>query len=351
MRWLVHCGAGWFPGEDARGRRARPLQLVGLVVLTGFLVGACGNSSSGSSPKVPIAFVAPTGNTFSEAEYKGLKDYASAHNATVDWVDTGFDAQREYAAIQNITVTKKYKGIVILPLDAVGVIPSVQGAVKAGIQVVALNNPLGPDLNSGAVQVPGVAGVVITPQYQRGIWIGQAVAQACGSTNPCKFASLAGVIGISAEKAIHDGVLKGLENSPNVVLARWAEAGDYTPDKGLSAAQNLLTAIPDLRLITSSGDQIERGVEQAVIRANKVGKVIVGSLGASEYGVAAVKDGRWAFVVVTLPINQGTESARILLAHIADPKLAPEAVGEVPSGMNPILTKANIGDFKAQWAT
>src|SRR6267378_3784336 len=115
MKWLVHGGASWFPNARALSRRARPLPFMGLVVLVGLLVGACGNSSSGSTPKVPIAFVAPTGNTFSEAEYKGLKDYASAHNATVDWVDTGFDAQREYAAIQNITVTKKYKGIVVLP--------------------------------------------------------------------------------------------------------------------------------------------------------------------------------------------------------------------------------------------
>jgi ribose transport system substrate-binding protein len=331
-------------GTGGLGRFAVGLAVV-LCVAT-----ACGGSSS-SNPKVRIAFVAPTGNTFSEAEYKGLKDYAEAHNAIVDWVDTGFDAQREYAAIQNITVTKKYQGIIVLPLDAVGVIPSIDAAVKAGIQVVALNNPLGPDLNSGAVQVPGVAGVVITPQYQRGIWIGQGVVAACGTTNPCKFALLAGVIGISAEKAIHDGVLKGIEGHPNVILARWAEAGDYTPDKGLTAGQNLLTAIPDLKLITASGDQMVRGVEQAVIRANKVGKVILGSLGASDYGVAAVKDGRWNFVVVTLPINQGTESARILLAHIADPKLPPEAAPEVPAGMNPILTKENIGDFKAQWAT
>ena len=98
----------------------------------------CGTQS------IRIAFVSALANTYGQAIEKGLRAYlAPCKNVKVVDFDTGFDSQKEFSTIQDVTTQKTFQGIAFLPLDAVGVIPAVKKAIAAGIQVVNFNNPVG----------------------------------------------------------------------------------------------------------------------------------------------------------------------------------------------------------------
>ena len=151
------------PRIDVRGaarRRAVPAAIV-LSLLT-VLVGLSTAGASATSRRaaltepmtatdcgtqsIKIAFVSALANTYGQAIEKGFRSYlAPCKNVSVVDFDTGFDSQKEFSTIQDVTTQKTFSGIAFLPLDAVGVIPAVKKATAAGVQVVNFNNPVGND--------------------------------------------------------------------------------------------------------------------------------------------------------------------------------------------------------------
>ncbi len=307
----------------------------------------CGTSS------IKIAIVQPAGNSYGEAITKGIRSFlAPCKNVSTTLFDTGFDSQKTFNTFQNITAQKSYQGILFLPLDGVGVVPAVEDAIKAGIQVVNFNNPLGRDFTTARVHIPGQAGTVIEPQYQRGVWMAQLAADACKGIKNCKIGFIAGVIGISAELAIKAGFDKELKKYPNMHLTNYSGGGQYLPDPSRTVAQNMLQANPDLNVITGSGDQMIRGAQQAVEDAGKQKQVRLIGLGGSKIAVDAVKAGKWYGTVITQPLDQGRLSAKVVLTHIRNPKLKSEGINPFDyTHRSPLLTRKTLASskFVPQW--
>lgn len=308
----------------------------------------CGTSD------IKMAFVSPLGNTYGQAIEKGIRQYLKpCKNVSISNFDTGFDSQKQFNVIQDITTQKTFKAILFLPLDGVGVVPAVEGAIKAGIQVVNFNNPLGNDFTTARVHIRGQAGTVIEPQYQRGIWEAQIAALACKGDNNCKIGYIAGVIGISAELAIKLGFDKELKKHSNMHLTTYQGGGQYLPDPSRTVAQNMLQAHRDLDVIVASGDQMIRGAEIAVADANRQKQVKLIGLGGSQIGVAAVKAGRWFGTVITQPLDQGRLTGKIALDHVLNPKLPSQGVNPFTyTRRSPLLTKETLAKskFVPQWS-
>lgn len=307
----------------------------------------CGTSS------IKIAIVQPAGNSYGAGIETGIKSFLSpCTNVSTTDFDTGFDSQKEFNTLENITAQKSFQGILFLPLDGVGVVPAVQDAIKAGIQVVNFNNPLGRDFTTPRVHLPGQAGTVIEPQYQRGIWLAQLSAQACTGIKNCKVGFIAGVIGISAEVAIKAGFDKELAKHSNMHLTTYQGGGQYLPDPSRTVTQNMLQAHHDLNVIAASGDQMIRGAQQAVEDAGLQKQVHLIGLGGSKIGVDAVKAGKWYGTVITQPLDQGRISAKVVLDHIRNPNLKPQGINPFDyTHRSPLLTKQSLATskFVPQW--
>jgi ribose transport system substrate-binding protein len=305
------------------------------------------------SKTIKIAIVQPAGNSYGQAITQGIKSFLSpCKNVSTTLFDTGFDSQKEFNTFQNITAQKSFQGILFLPLDGVGVVPAVKDAISARIQVVNFNNPMGRDFTTTRVHIPGQAGTVIEPQYQRGIWMAQLAAQACAGITNCKIGFIAGVIGISAELAIGAGFNKELKKHPNMHLTTYQGGGQYLPDPSRSVAQNMLQAHPDLNVITGSGDQMIRGAQQAVEDAGKQKQVKLIGLGGSKIAVDAVKAGQWYGTVITQPLDQGRLSAKVVLDHIRNPRLKPQGINPFDyTHRSPLLTKKSLAssNFVPKW--
>jgi ribose transport system substrate-binding protein len=307
---------------------------------------ACG------SQNIQIAYVSALANTYGQAIEKGLRAFLSTcPNVKVVDFDTGFDSQKEFNTIEDITTQGTFQGIAFLPLDAVGVIPAVQDAVKHGVQIVNFNNPVGNDYATVTPHIPGMAGTVLEPQYKRGIWLAQMSAQACKGISNCQVGFIGGGAS-SAEVAIKLGFLKGMKAHKNMHMVAYSLNGQYLPGPSVTVAEDMLQAHHGMNVITGSGDQMMRGAEIAIDNAGLQKQVKIVGLGGSKIAVAAVKAGKWFGTVVTQPLDQGRLTGWVLMRHILNPKLPAQGINPFTyTHRTPLLTKPVLDKthFVAQW--
>jgi ribose transport system substrate-binding protein len=335
--------------------------LVGLTVLALSVAGCGGDdsessatsgaSTSSSGGKKKIAVIVPLSNTFTAALYEGMKAQAEGTDVELKVFDPGFDPQKAYAQIQQITAQGGYDGIAMLPLDPATAVPAVKAAAEKGIKVVSMNNPLGPDMKTLDPQVPGqTANVMDASQYQRGLWLGELAVDACAEQNPCDVAYVAGSMALAGEQALIGGFKESIAKNPAIKLAAYRDAGGYLPEPGQKITQNILQANRDIKVIAGSGDQIIRGAELAVKQAGLEGKVALIGLGGSKLGVEGVKSGKWFGSVANLPYSIGQASFDILEQAFADENVEGVAVNVAEDlGLDPKITADNAADFKPEW--
>jgi ribose transport system substrate-binding protein len=349
-----------------KSSRFRRTALGGILAALLLVLGACSSSSSSSSgaaaassssKPIKIAWVMVLANSYTEAMLQGAEAAAAGRNVEFVKYDTGFSPQTQYNDIETIVAQHNVQGILLQPNDQVGIVPAVKAAIAAGIPVVTLNVPVGPSATTFEPQIPGLAGSVLTPQVTWGHQLGQMTINACQGINPCRVAFIAGEIGTSGD----DNMIAGFKAQiaayraaasadSNIDVVAIQGGGQFLAGPAEGVAKNLLTAHPNLNVILSTGDQMTHGAELAVDALNMQGKVKLIGLGASIYGIAAVRAGRWYGTVVTLPESIGRIGLGVLLAHIANPKLAPQGIDPAAyTHQNPLITKSDIGNFQAQW--
>lgn len=320
---------------------------------TGSATSGSGSTSTAaqasSGEKKKIAVVVPLSNTFTAALYEGIKDASAGKNVELKVFDPGFDPQKAYAQIQQITAQGGFDAIAMLPLDPATAVPAVEAAAKKGIKVVSMNNPLGPDMKTLEPQVPGqTANVMDASQYQRGVWLGEMAVDACADTKPCPVAYIAGSVALAGEQALIGGFREAIKKNPDVKLASYRDAGAYTPEPGQKVAQNILQANRNVKVIVGSGDQIIRGAELAAKSAGLKVKLI--GLGGSKLGVEGIKSGTWYGSVANYPYSIGKESFNVLQKAFDDPNVKGVAVNVSEQlKLDPKIKKDNAAAFKPEW--
>ena len=332
------------------------LLIVALAACALGVIAAGAGAKVGKSDKtVRIAvLLSSTANTYEQADLKGVRAAATKFGGKVVKVfDANFDASKQSTQVEDAITSKQYDAFVILPQAGNVIVPQVKDAVKAGIKVVCLLSPCGPNQQSNARQIPGYVTTVGYQFADNGRDIGIAIARACGKLNPCKVAYEPGLLSFSTEKFRTDGLKAYLKKFPAIKIVAEQE-GKYLANTGRTAMQNILQAHPDINVAGSSGDQMTLGMEQAVKSAGLTGKVKLVGNGASVPGVAAVAAGRWFATVANLPYTEGFLGAKYAI-QAANGKPLSKIPGFVnvlkysPIGTT-IITKANAKKFHPQWA-
>ncbi len=298
-----------------------------------------------------VAWAMVLQNSYTQAMLQGAESAAKAENVKITTFDTGFTAQKQFSVIQDIVAQHKYQGILVQPNDSVGIEPAIKQAIKAGVQVVTLNVPIGPSATTIQPQLPGLAGSVLTPQVTWGHQLAQMTEDACKGINSCEVAFIAGEIGTSGDDNMIAGFKAQVTGQKNIDVVAIQGGGDFLVGPSENVAKNLLVAHPKLNVILSTGDQMTHGAQLAVQAEGLSGKVKLIGLGASTYAISAIKAGTWYGSVVTLPLSIGRIAMQVLYDHLQNPKLPPSAIDPaVYTKQNPLITKSDIGAFQAQWS-
>jgi ABC-type sugar transport system substrate-binding protein len=292
-------------------------------------------------------------NGYQQGITKGIEAAAAQDGIHVRAFDGELDAATQAAQIQDANTQGGYAGYIITPVSN-AVLPEVKAAIAKKVPVVTVNTVLGPDPGSGAVQVPGLAAGVQTPWDEDGQNLAELTIQACAKKHPCHVALIVGPTQIPSETADVDTLKKTLAAQSTIDVVQTA-IGDLTRPGGLTAAQDILSANPHVDVITTTGDNMALGAQQAIDQRGLKGVALIGD-GASTQGVAAVKSGTWFGTTVQLATSSGQLAMRALFAaiHGAAPgkSINPLTASSIGRAIGPIVTKATLAkdpSFLGQW--
>jgi ribose transport system substrate-binding protein len=300
-------------------------------------------SSQGKVKKVAF-FGFAAANSFAQATWAGVRQAAQANHVQAKFFDPNFNAQTQVSQIQDAITSGQYQAFVIQANDGNAVLPGIRQALKAHIAVVAEFTPVGS--NYGTIKPP-VAGMTFVGEAP--VWNGQSLGklaiQACGTLSPCNVAYLEGFKALPLDNARTAAVKQQLATASSVKLAADVEGG-YTQASGLKAAQDVLQAHPDINVMVGSSQAIE-GAVQAVKAAGKLGKIKLIGNGGSCQAAKGVRDGSWFGMYAIAEKSSGAKATQLAI-DAGNGKKVPTTF-DTRKLQSPVLTKANIGSFKAQY--
>jgi ribose transport system substrate-binding protein len=325
------------------------------------MLAACSSSSSSSSSSTQSTSASSTKhlniaylsfaveNSYDAPMLAAAEAVADDNNATLKVFDANNSSQTQYSQLQDVITSGQYGGIILQPIFGTGLISLVQQAIAKGIKVVNMDQVLGPNYNTDAPQVAGLAANVMFVPTEIGTKLGNLVVQACQSNNlnPCNVGYLYDIKASALDVAISGAFNKAIAADPGVKVVAQGQSY-FSPTIGLTAVQDMLTAKPDLNLIVGSDQGIEGGV-QAVAAKHRVGQVILVGYGASAAALAGVASGAWYGDVAQAPASEGRLAVQALIKALRTGQDSGgiDPVAELPN--NGIVTKANASQFTAEW--
>lgn len=247
-----------------------------------------------------------------------------------------FNANNDPAAQNNAVETyiaQEVDGLVVVAIDVNGIMPAVEQAAEAGIPVVAVDAilPDGPQVAQVGVD-NAAAGAMIGEHFL------DYVEKEMGGE-----ASL-GIVG-ALNSFIQNVRQEGFENvvaeAPGITMAGVVD-GRNVQDNAMSAAENLMTANPDLSAIYATGEPALLGAVAAVESQGRQDSVAVVGWDLTAAAIKGIDEGYVVGVVQQDPAGMG--AAAVEAAHRAIAGETVEAEIAVPVT---IVTSANVDDFRA----
>jgi len=274
--------------------------------------------SSGAEKKKQITvgfslpFIEDSPYCFPYAE--ALKKEAAARGWKLIMTDASGDLNKQVNQIEDI-VQKKVDGLMIMPLDAAGIVPvinKVYEETKGKLPMIASNVMTDPQ------QLDSLVGFAGPNSYLEGRAMGEYYVKYLKSKkiNKINYCHLTGTAGYSAaidrqkgfEDQVKEMVAQGMFNLLDL------QPGDWSPDKGQKITENWLTTFGDkLQMIYSHNDGMGIGVCKALQNAGlKPGKILTNGCDGQTEAVELVL-GKWMlFTVFQSPATDAATSMQVM---------------------------------------
>lgn len=283
--------------------------LVLLLVVTVCLVSIIG--SSFAAPKnMKFAFILKTlSNPYWVAMREGAIEEGKKLGIQVNVyaVPTEGDIKAQADLIENV-IQKRYHGIAVAPLTPVNLIPGIVRANGRKIPVVNLDEKV--DEAELAKQKGSLVSIIFTDNYKVGATAANLVIERLGTTGG-KVAIIEGMSGNATGNARRDGFRDTITKEKQFELVA-SQPGNWDRITALNVATNMLQRFPDLVAIYCANDTMALGAAQAIINANKLGKImVIGTDGIPE-AITGVQEGRITATVAQDPTECGKMGVRAL---------------------------------------
>ncbi|MGC2241204.1 MAG: sugar ABC transporter substrate-binding protein [Acidimicrobiia bacterium] len=258
------------------------------------------------------------------------KEWASQHpdvELITGMGESASDDEGEIALIESM-VTQGVDGIAITPTGE-AVIPALDAAVEAGVEIILIDNDL-PDWT-------GKTAVVATNNYQGGVLAGEWLAEnlAPGST----LAVLEGRVGVPALDDRVNGMIEGLGDADITIVGQAPTDCDQV--MGVSAAEDLLTANPDVDAIYGACGPPILGAMEAIDNAGIAPEdIVVVGFDALPDEVTAIQEGREDASIAQFPPKMGELGMETLYQAVLGNPVEPN----VDTG-TAVVTPDNVADF------
>jgi ABC-type sugar transport system substrate-binding protein len=286
----------------------RPAILAASLLLAAFSV------SSGPSlaeDKITIGVsLAQDDNPFYIVMLKGIRARADELGWNVATVSANEDKVKQINGVQDL-IAQGVKGVLISPVDAVGVNAAYDAAKAANIPIVSVAR--------GSTS-PNQTLHVAMDEKQIGRDIAEWTANAIGGEG--KVAMLLGPSGAPTFRNLAEGYTEVMAKYPKIKIVFRAD-GPMTRERGVKQAEDALVANPDLKAIYAANDDVALGATQAVIAAGASDKTIVTGMNGVPPALHAIKDGKLAMTVELNPFLWGRLGVDVLASYLKGDKVEP----------------------------
>lgn len=247
-----------------------------------------------------------------------------------------FNANNDPAAQNSAVETyiaQGVDGIVVVAIDVNGIMPAVQQAVDAGIPVVAVDAvlPEGPQAAQVGVDNMEAGGMI-------GDYFVDYVESEMGGTATV---GIVGALNSAIQNIRQDGFEASIEGVDGITVAGVVD-GQNVQDIALSAAENLITANPNLDAIYATGEPALLGAIAAVESQGRQDDIQVFGWDLTAQAIRGIDQGYVEAVIQQDPAEMGATAVRIL-GDLAGGG-STEANVSVPVT---IVTTENVDDFRS----
>jgi ribose transport system substrate-binding protein len=249
-------------------------------------------------------------NPFYIGMLKGIRARADELGWDVATISSNEDKLKQINGVQDL-VAKGVKGILISPIDAVGVNAAYDAAAAAKIPIVSLAR--------GSTS-PNQTIHVAMDEVQVGRDIAEWTAKKLGGKG--KVAMLLGPSGAPTFRNLAQGYAEVMAKYPDIQIV-FKTDGPLTRERGLKNAEDALVANPDLKVIYAANDDLALGAMQAVLAANRGGQTIVTGMNGVPPALRAVKEGNIAMTVELNPVLWGRLGVDVLATFLKGEKVEP----------------------------
>jgi ribose transport system substrate-binding protein len=244
------------------------------------------------------------------AMLRGIRARAQELGWEVATVSSNEDKLKQINGVQDL-VAKGVKGILISPIDAVGVNAAYDAAAQAKVPIVSVAR--------GSTS-PNQTLHVAMDEKQIGRDIAEWTAKRLnGSGN---VAMLLGPSGAPTFRNLAEGYSEVMAKYPNIKIV-FKTDGPLTRERGVKNAEDALVAHPDLKAIYTANDDVALGAMQAVLAANRAGQTIVTGMNGVPPALRAVKDGNIAMTIELNPVSWGRLGVDVLATYLKGDKVEP----------------------------
>jgi ribose transport system substrate-binding protein len=261
----------------------------------------------------------------------GAKQAADKAGAKLVIFNANNVATAQNSAIEDY-VAQKVDGIVLVAIDVNGVKPAVTAAKNAGIPVVAIDARIPDGDNAAFIGVDNKGAGEQIGKY----FADYAKTKMGGSAK-------VGIVG-ALNSFIQNQRLDGFKAAAQGAGVKFLDTvdGQNIQDVALTAAENLMTANPDMNALYATGEPALVGAISAVTSQQGTGKVKVFGWDLTAQAIKGIDEGWIVAVVQQDPFQEGVAGVETVLKIKKGEKVNPSI--DIPIT---IVTKENVEKFRS----
>lgn len=247
-----------------------------------------------------------------------------------------FNANNDPAAQNNAIETyiaQGVDGLVVVAIDVNGIMPAVEQAGEAGIPVVAVDAilPEGPQVAQVGVD-NAAAGALIGQHF-----LDYVTAEGGGEAK----LGIVGALNSFIQNVRQEG-FEGVVGSASGITLAGVVDGRNVQDNAMTAAENLITANPDLTAIYATGEPALLGAVAAVESQGRQDSVKIVGWDITASAIKGIDEGFVVGVVQQDPAGMGAAAVEAAAAAVRGEPVEAEIAVPVT-----IVTGENVDDFRA----
>ena len=287
-----------------------------------------------------IVFLLPNVSTpFFTVMVEGAQKTASEYGWEVTFQNADNDPNLQATQFED-AIAKGVDGIIVTPVDKDAAETFAAAAREKGIVVVAADRGM-----------DGVDSFVQADNYGMGVLAAEemvALLTAKYGEPKGKIAELQGRAGNQAAIDRNAGFIDGLKDYPDIEIVA-AQDTQFDTEKGFQAAQNILTANPDLDGFYSHSDAIAQGAVRAVEalgllkEVGEEGHIIQVCINGDNWAMQALRDGYLDADMAQAPTEIGAIAAAQIFKVLKGEPV--EAVVSIP----PVVVRKSNADDSDLW--